>query len=92
MQSTSLTDFFHFAGKIFFIQNQSKISNNSVFSIRTSQFQLLGTACLFLASKFKAVEHLNSDVLVSYTDNLITSAELKVGHCTFQHLHTLRIY
>ena len=40
---------------------------------------------MFLASKFKAVEHLNSDVLVSYTDNLITSAELKVGHCSCLH-------
>lgn len=49
----------------------------SVCRIRTSQFQLLGAACLFLASKFKAVEHLSSEMMVSYTDYSVTVTELK---------------
>ena len=50
-----------------------------LFRIRTSQFQLLGAACLFLASKFKAVEHLSSEMMVSYTDYSVTVTELKVS-------------
>jgi len=49
----------------------------SVCRIRTSQFQLLGAACLFLASKFKAVDHLSSEMMVSYTDYSVTVTELK---------------
>jgi hypothetical protein len=38
----------------------------------------LGAACLFLSSKFKALDHISSDKLVMYTDYSITAQELKV--------------
>ena len=34
---------------------------------------------MFLASKFKALEHITSDKLVMFTDYSITIQELKVG-------------
>jgi hypothetical protein len=46
--------------------------------ISKSQLQLLGAACLFLSSKFKALDHISSDNLVMYTDYSITAQELKV--------------
>jgi hypothetical protein len=46
--------------------------------ISKSQLQLLGAACLFLSSKFKALDHISSDKLVMYTDYSITAQELKV--------------
>jgi len=49
----------------------------AVCRISTNQFQLLGAACLFLASKFKALEHITSDKLVMFTDYSITIQELK---------------
>jgi len=49
----------------------------AVCRISTNQFQLLGAACLFLASKFKALEHITSDKLVMFTDYSITVQELK---------------
>jgi len=49
----------------------------AVCRIGTNQFQLLGAACLFLASKFKALEHITSDKLVMFTDYSITIQELK---------------
>jgi len=45
--------------------------------ISKSQLQLLGAACLFLASKFKALEHISSEKLVMYTDFSVTGQELK---------------
>lgn len=45
--------------------------------ISKSQLQLLGTACFFLASKFKAVDHISSEKLVMYTDYSINAQELK---------------
>jgi hypothetical protein len=49
-----------------------------LFRISKSQLQLLGAACLFLSSKFKALDHISSDKLVMYTDYSITAQELKV--------------
>ena len=49
-----------------------------LFRISKNQLQLLGAACLFLASKFKAVDHISSEKLVMYTDYSITTQELKV--------------
>jgi len=48
----------------------------SVCCIKVNQFQLLGASCLFLASKFKAIQHLSSETLVMYTDYSINSSEL----------------
>jgi hypothetical protein len=45
--------------------------------VRT-QFQLLGTACLYIASKLKMTRPLSAQDLVVYTDQSITEEELKV--------------
>jgi len=45
--------------------------------IPKSTFQLLGATCLFLSSKFKAIEHISSKKLRAYTDDSITEQELK---------------
>jgi len=45
--------------------------------ISKNQLQLLGAASLFLASKFKAIDHISSEKLVMYTDFSITTQELK---------------
>ena len=37
---------------------------------------------MFLASKFKALDHITSDKLVMFTDYSITIQELKVGKLT----------
>jgi len=49
----------------------------AVCRISKSQLQLLGTACFFLAAKFKAIDHVSSDKLAMYTDYSITTQELK---------------
>jgi len=48
----------------------------SVVEIRKSQLQLLGTTCMFLASKVKETVPLTAEKLVIYTDNSITLDEL----------------
>lgn len=48
----------------------------SVVSIRKTQLQLLGTACMFLSSKLKETIPLTADKLVIYTDNSVTLEEL----------------
>ncbi|XP_031781693.1 cyclin D isoform X1 [Nasonia vitripennis] len=48
----------------------------SICPIRKSQLQLLGTACLLLASKLREPRPLSADVLVFYTDNSITHDDL----------------
>ncbi|KAJ8675600.1 hypothetical protein QAD02_011386, partial [Eretmocerus hayati] len=48
----------------------------SICPIRKSQLQLLGTACLLLASKLREPRPLSTDVLVFYTDNSITHDDL----------------
>ena len=45
-----------------------------------NQFQLLGASCLFLASKFKAIDSIRSIEVVDYTDHAYTVRELKVGN------------
>jgi len=59
---------------------QSRISKN--------MFQLLGATCLFLSSKFKAIEHISSKKLRMYTDDSITEQELKETELLI--LHRLR--
>jgi len=48
----------------------------SVVEIRKSQLQLLGTTCMFLASKVKETVPLTAEKLIIYTDNSITLEEL----------------
>ncbi|XP_011498355.1 PREDICTED: G1/S-specific cyclin-D2 [Ceratosolen solmsi marchali] len=48
----------------------------SICPIRKSQLQLLGTACLLLASKLREPRPLSANVLVFYTDNSITLDDL----------------
>ncbi|XP_043799589.1 G1/S-specific cyclin-D2 isoform X2 [Apis laboriosa] len=48
----------------------------SICPIRKSQLQLLGTACLLLASKLREPSPLTAEVLVFYTDNSITMDDL----------------
>ncbi|KAG5329879.1 CCND2 protein, partial [Acromyrmex charruanus] len=48
----------------------------SICPIRKSQLQLLGTACLLLASKLRETSPLTAEVLVFYTDNSITLDDL----------------
>lgn len=51
----------------------------SICPIRKSQLQLLGTACLLLASKLRETSPLTAEVLVFYTDNSITLDDLWVS-------------
>lgn len=48
----------------------------SVCPIVKTQLQLLGTACLLLASKLREPEHLSASQLVGYTDHSFTEADL----------------
>ncbi|XP_043528372.1 uncharacterized protein LOC122538402 isoform X3 [Frieseomelitta varia] len=48
----------------------------SICPIKKSQLQLLGTACLLLASKLREPSPLTVEVLVFYTDNSITTDDL----------------
>ena len=50
----------------------------SLLRIPKTTFQLLGATCLFLSSKFKAIEHISRKKLRAYTDDSITEQELKV--------------
>ncbi|CAH1799886.1 unnamed protein product, partial [Owenia fusiformis] len=55
----------------------------SVVNIKKSQLQMLGAACMFLASKLKETIPLTAEKLVIYTDNSITLEELIVSiNCT----------
>lgn len=51
----------------------------SICPIRKSQLQLLGTACLLLASKLRETSPLTAEDLVFYTDNSITLDDLWVS-------------
>ncbi|XP_066916799.1 G1/S-specific cyclin-D2-like [Clytia hemisphaerica] len=48
----------------------------SIVSIRKTQLQLLGTSCMFIASKLKETIPLTAEKLVIYTDNSIKLEEL----------------
>ena len=50
----------------------------AIVKIRKSQLQLLGSVCLFLASKLRQSRPLSADKLISYTDRSITIEELMV--------------
>lgn len=62
----------------------------SICPIRKSQLQLLGTACLLLASKLREPSPLTAEVLVFYTDNSITMDDLWVSEY-FAHLFHMNI-
>lgn len=49
----------------------------SLMKIRREQLQLLGTVCLFLASKIKESDPLDPTRLVKYTDNSVTLEEIR---------------
>ena len=49
----------------------------STVNIKKSQFQLLASVCILLASKFSQVVSITSEQLVIYTDNLITCEMIK---------------
>ena len=51
----------------------------SVRSVRRSQLQLLGTTCMYIASKLRETEPLNSRKLVVYTENSIKLCDLMVS-------------
>ena len=51
----------------------------SAISIRKTHLQLLGTVCMFLASKLKETIPLTAEKLVIYTDHSITLEELLVS-------------
>jgi len=50
----------------------------SVVPTLKSRLQLLGTACLFIASKLKETAPFTADKLISCTDYSITSSQLMV--------------
>lgn len=51
----------------------------SVEPTRKSQLQLLGAACMFLASKLRESAPLSARTLCVYTDRSVTPAQLLVG-------------
>ncbi len=50
----------------------------AIVKIRKSQLQLLGSVCLFLASKLRQTLPLSAEKLILYTDRSITIDELMV--------------
>ena len=56
----------------------------SVRSVRRSQLQLLGTTCMYIASKLRETEPLNSRKLVVYTENSIKLCDLMVSSVASQ--------
>ena len=66
--------------------------NIYIFRIGKSQLQLLGAACLFISSKFKALEHISSEKLVMYTDFSITCQELKVKKLYVKWRHRFKVF
>lgn len=51
----------------------------SVVNIKRTQLQLLGSVCMFIASKLKETIPLSAEKLVTYTDRSITMEELMVS-------------
>lgn len=51
----------------------------SICPIKKSQLQLLGTACLLVASKLREPRPVSAETLVYYTDNSITLQDLWVS-------------
>lgn len=51
----------------------------SVEPTKKSRLQVLGAACMFLASKLKETIPLTAEKLCVYTDNSVTPAQLLVG-------------
>lgn len=49
--------------------------------IKKNQLQLLGTACMLIASKLRESRPLSAETLVFYTDNSVTKQQLTVS-CT----------
>lgn len=63
----------------------------SICPIRKSQLQLLGTACLLLASKLRETRPITAEILVFYTDNSITLDDLWVS-CWIEHKYVNRFF
>lgn len=51
----------------------------NVCQVRRNQLQLLGTACMLIASKLRESTPLTANLLIFYTDNSITLYELLVS-------------
>ena len=49
-------------------------------NVRKSQFQLLASVCIFVASKFKETAPMMADKLVVYSDFSITTSEITVSN------------
>ena len=58
----------------------------SIVSIRKTQLQLLGTSCMFIASKLKETIPLTAEKLVIYTDHSIKLEELLVSIFLFLYM------
>ena len=52
-----------------------------VLDIRKHQLQLVATACILIASKFRDSNPIDSNRLVAYTDHSITVDDLLVSRC-----------
>lgn len=64
----------------------------SICPIKKSQLQLLGTACLLVASKLREPRPVSAETLVFYTDNSITLQDLWVNTLTFNIISDDLIY
>ena len=68
----------------------------SIVSLPKSHFQLLGSACLFIASKLRETIPISASNLVTYTDNSITIDQLLVcfnlSHSEFSGVHCSHLW
>lgn len=63
----------------------------SFMPIKRTQLQLVGTVCMFIASKFKDTTPLAAQSLVIYTDNSITIGDLLVRVVNFISIGFVRL-
>ena len=57
-------------------------------NVRKSQFQLLASVCIFVASKFKETAPMMADKLVVYSDFSITTSEITVSSLLILYMKT----
>ena len=62
----------------------------SVCNTSRTKLQLLGAACMFIASKLKETCPISAERLVIYTDHSINLSNLMVNMSTHSTLHVLR--